>query len=318
MRVYHSIRINRKPQLCAELAKLGVSIEPRSGAESFVAEVDDSDPRWPEIYNLARACSAWIIDCVTYSNADIESADWLLAHAVGDVGYPQPSGDNGYLRETFNLENHCPRCGIGRIQRGPYRLSSEPKAKTIHFFAPQWDHQTIFARHQVRCVFEDNKLSGLAFTPIVKHRSGSPLESIIQLMPTAVLPAGLCVTGQKTVTCKPDNEEVLPIRNTPRDPRVSEETSQAIETVVGNWPRTFTPQTPYCGRVKYQIPYSRRVVQYRASVFIGAPDFVLSSELFGSGGHSDRQIVVSKKVANIVREQKWKGLRLEPIQLLSE
>ena len=205
MRVYHSIRINRKPQLCAELTKLGVSVEPRSGTESFVAEVDDSDPRWPEIYNLARACSAWIIDCVRYSNADIEAADWLLAHAVGDAGYPQPSGDNGYLRETFNLENHCPRCGIGRIQRGPYRLSSEPKAKTIHFFGPQWDHQTIFARHQVRSVFEDNKLTGLDFTP-----DPLALGSRSLALASAAAPE-LAATGGESATI--DLTDTLPLRS---------------------------------------------------------------------------------------------------------
>lgn len=318
MLIKHHIRISRKPQLCAELAKLGYSVIPRKSPNSFSVDVDDSDPRWPEVLALAQSHSAWIIDQVEYTPKDVETAEWLFAHSIGDAGYPMPSGDNGYLRRTFDLENYCPRCGVGRVQRDSYRLSSAPSAKALKFFAPQWHHQTIFARLEVRAAFEANGISGLAYLPVVKHRSRLPIEDVVQLLPTTVLAQGLVAEGQEMVTCKPDNEELRSISETSRDPRVSVETAQAIKDVVDAWPRTFTDQTPYCGRFKFHVPYPLRPVHYRPAAFVGAPDVVFSAEWFGSGGAAARQIIFSRKAAQIVMEHRWKGLRLEPIQLLPD
>jgi hypothetical protein len=72
----------------------------------------------------------------------------------------------------------------------------------------------------------------------------------------------------------------------------------------------------FCGRVKYHVPRSKRLVHYSRSAFEEAPDIVLSAEWFGSDAAASQHVIVSNKVAKIVLAHKWKGLKLDPIELV--
>ena len=218
----------------------------------------DDDPKWPDIRILTEQHDVRVVTGPEYSSEDIQSARWLFAHAVGDAGYPQPEAGFGYQAATFDLTQCCQRCGIGKVQTGPFRLKAEPKAKTVHFFAPQWEHQVIFARHEVIDAFRTQGVSGLDYVPPVKNKNGEQLESISQLLPKTTLCGGIVAVVQEQVTCKQFNEELKELK--------------------AKWqPRESSPSA-YCGRIKYHVPYGRRLVHYPSKAFDGAPDFVLSAD----------------------------------------
>lgn len=145
-------------------------------------------------------------------------------------------------------------------------------------------------------MLEAESVSGVHYLAPLKHRTGSPLETIVQMLPTSTLPDGLVAVVQEQVTCSSTDEEIR--RN--RSP----------STVRGGLDDGF------CGRVKYHVPYRRQLVHYSHSAFDGAPDVVLSAEWFGSGGAASQQVIVSNKVARLVLTHGWKGLELDPIELV--
>ena len=107
-------------------------------------------------------------------------------------------------------------------------------------------------------MFQEEGVSGIRYLPPVKHRTGDPLQSVVQMLPTTTLRDGLIAVVQEQVTCSPDDREM-----------------RSIQTIAE---RRGTGSYGYCGRIKYHVPYRRRLVHYSHSAFARAPDIVLSAE----------------------------------------
>ena len=183
---------------------------------------------------------------------------------------------------------------IGGRQRAPFRFRAEPKTRRSHFLQLNWVFDELFVRPAVRDILEKAHVSGIAFGRVVLHKTGRPLESIVQLLVPTLLPPGLAVDGLQPVTCKPNNEEPplpLPLQASLRYP----------------------PDYPYCGRVKYHWPPRLRL---RRTTFHAASDFAKSSEWFGSGGSASQAILCTGRVIGLVREHRWRGLRATPVELV--
>lgn len=71
---------------------------------------------------------------------------------------------------------------------------------------------------------------------------------------------------------------------------------------------------PFCGQIKYNFPQGQRM-SFNMEAFENAPDFIRTYEWFGSGGSSNRPILISEKVKNIIEKNKWRGAFLDPIEL---
>ncbi len=304
MRLLHHIRDHNKPEFTAALEKLGVRYKAKriggtgkiSAWDCFDLLVYDDDPAWPVLRDLATKHNVRVFHSPTFTSDDIASAPWLVASATADAGYPRPEKDFAYQAESFDLTHWCRRCGIGKVQIRPIRLKAEPKNKTAHFFAPQWLHQILFVRPEVRDVFEAERVSGARYLAPLIHRTSAPLTSLVQIIPTTTARNGMVGVVQEQVTCSPHNDEVSRLR-IPPDGRGS----------LGG---------EFCERVKYHIPKKRRIVHYSRHAFEDAPDIVLSAEWFGSGAAASQHVIVSNKVARLVLAHRWKGLDLEPIELV--
>ena len=220
-----------------------------------------------------------------------QASEWFNVGATSHFGYPQPEGS--YARTTYDVAGYCDRCGIGGVQRHPFRFRSEPKASRSQFLQLNWVFDELFVRPEVQTVFEREGVSGVGFGPALHHRTGRALESIQQLIVLTILPPGLQTEGLQTVTCKPDNEEA------------------ASESFGG--PKRYPPDYPFCGRVKYHWPQTLR---FARGTFAEAPDVAKSHEWFGSGGAADRAILVSQRIVDLIKAHKWRGLRTESVRLL--
>ena len=304
MRFRHHIKDHNKPEFTAALDKMGIRYKTKliegtgqtDAWDCFDLFVYDDDPRWPALRDLALEHNVMVFHGPAFTPNDIEAAPWLLASATADAGYPQPEARFEYEAESFDLRHWCRRCGIGKVQTHPIRLKAEPKNKTAHFLAPQWLHQVLFVRPEVRDVFEAEGVSGAQYLAPVMHRTGAPLMSLVQIVPTETAPDGMVGVVQEQVTCSPHDDELSRIR---------------IPSERGD-----SSSGGFCERIKYHVPGKRRIVHYSRGVFEGAPDIVLSAEWFGTGAAASQHIIVSNKVARLVLAHKWKGLELEPIQLV--
>lgn len=64
------------------------------------------------------------------------------------------------------------------------------------------------------------------------------------------------------------------------------------------------------------LPHTVGVLEYSEKLLLETEDFLLSKEWFGDGSMAYREILVSQKVSNLVLENRWRGIDLEPIKIV--
>ena len=226
-----------------------------------------------------------------FSKQDEENAEWFDI-GTGQFGYPQPEDD--YFELTYAKENVCFHCNIGKRQINEFRLRGEPKQKHSHFLGLNWVFDEIFIRDVVKDVFEKENIKGIHYSNPVLNKSGKPLETIQQIRVETILQPGLVTDNLKSENCVRPSEEWIAYR-LKTDP-----------TYLDN---------PFCGQKKYYYP-ERGFKTFKKEIFINQPDFVKTYEWFGNGGGATRPILISKKVRDIIKQQKWRGAYFEPIALV--
>jgi hypothetical protein len=71
-----------------------------------------------------------------------------------------------------------------------------------------------------------------------------------------------------------------------------------------------------CGNRKYEY-HNKGVMQYRRNPVMGHADFLFTQEWFGTGRKDAwREILVSQKVALVVIQEGWKGIRFKAVELV--
>lgn len=294
MKFSHRIAMRSDDPLWRDIESAGVPIDRSGSSLIWAANVTEDDPAWPEVRRILRDRPEFEVAKTIYTKGELDAAEWLQMSALGHHGYPQPAGDFGYKDRTYDVAEHCPICGIGAMQKAPFRLHAEPKARNSQFVQLNWVFDEFFVRSNARQGLESAGISGLAFVPPVLHKNDRPSAEVAQMQVATILPAALDTNGLAPVTCKAKNEEWRP-----DDPLRPAELSGA----------------PYCGRVKYHA-FHRGPLRFERAAFEGAPDVVKSHEYFGSGGAASRWVLVSQRFRQVVRKAKWRGLSFEPVELI--
>jgi hypothetical protein len=290
MRINHRIALRGDSPFWTEIQGLGLSFDPGLIA---VLNITEDDAAWPAVERLLslHGSPVHLINNL-FARKEIEEAEWLEARAKGHHGYPQPEDDFGYIQQTYDTSGYCPRCGIGGVQKAPFRLRAEPKAGHSHFLQLNWVFDELFIRREVCSALKVSAITGVSFVPPILHESSQPSERVVQMQIDTVLPGGPETSGLQPVTCKPNNEESAATAGT------------AIASRVG----------PYCHRIKHHR-MKKRPFRFTRDAFAGAPDVVKSAEWFGSGASAHRLIIVSRKFREIVSRRKWRGIAFEPIEV---
>ncbi|NHM07990.1 hypothetical protein G4D82_12215 [Flavobacterium sp. CYK-4] len=216
-----------------------------------------------------------------YEKRDFENAEWFIVN-TGSYQYPQP--EDGYLETTFNTNNYCKHCGIGKVQDAPYRLKTEPKQLNNQFWGLYWEYEPIFVRQAAKNIFEKENIKEISFSKPFLHRKNIEVESLHQMHINTILENGFDNHNAKTITCKINNEE-----DCNKDKNVI-----------------------CCGRIKYHHPLVGGYV-FNKDVFNPEIDIALTGEYFGSGSSANRLQIVSKKIKNLVEKNKLKGLQFIPV-----
>jgi hypothetical protein len=71
---------------------------------------------------------------------------------------------------------------------------------------------------------------------------------------------------------------------------------------------------PVCGTIKY-FAHMNGVMKYKKESLRADVDFIRTHEWFGSGYIAWREILVSNRIARLILDNKWEGVRLKVIEL---
>jgi hypothetical protein len=114
---------------------------------------------WPQVGAWIVANDALDIVRTEFSNAEIESAEWLRMRGEWHHGYPLPREELGYLIATYDLSEYCMECGVGAKQVAPFRMRGEPKWGRRGILQLNWVFGEYFVKPSVwRDVFEPHHI----------------------------------------------------------------------------------------------------------------------------------------------------------------
>jgi hypothetical protein len=182
MRIMHHVFIEADDKTRKEFDRLGVNVEFFDGRGTvrnhFVLDIAESDPSWTGVQK-------WIskrphVDSVSpsFSEAEVGAARWLQLFSDWHHGYPQPDDDFGYLDLTYDLSAYCSTCGIGAVQKAPFRMRREPRWGRRGILQLNWVFDEFFVTPGVwATVFEPR---GITCRPVLK-RGGAELDTVVQL-----------------------------------------------------------------------------------------------------------------------------------------
>lgn len=223
----------------------------------------------PRFLELKQAISKFKIEPqigTFYEKTDYSNAEWFIVN-TGEYQYPQPEDGFGYLKATFNLDNYCHLCDIGKVQNAAYRLKTLPKQPNNQFWGLHWAFEAIFIRQETKNILERENIKGIDFSNPILHKTNKPIEGFYQLHIKTILSKGFDSYNTKTITCKINNEENL-------------NTDKTLKC---------------CGQIKFHHPKIGGYL-FDKSIFDNDYDIVESNEYFGSGGSANRLQIFSKNL----------------------
>lgn len=114
-----------------------------------------------------------------YDKKDFAKSSLFVYVGVWENGYPMPDNNNGYKELTYDLSNYCTVCGVGKLQKAPFRIRKEPKWGSKMMFELNWVYDEIFVRKELyESVF---KKMGLEFYPVLLHKKETVIGNTVQL-----------------------------------------------------------------------------------------------------------------------------------------
>lgn len=146
-------------------------------------EMKDTDPGWDSFLSLAAEHGKDVVFSAEFTKAEIRAADWCMLQSDWHHGYPQP--ENGYEELVYDRSEECSACRVGRTQQAPFRMRGEPRWGRRSIMQMFWVYDAYFVKPETyRDVFEPVGVGSLE----VLKKSGTPLESVVQLTIEEVVP----------------------------------------------------------------------------------------------------------------------------------
>lgn len=194
---------------------------------------------------------------------------------LGGTGVVRPREPQGGYWSGEYYVNICSVCGSGWTQLAPFHLAKEPHVGR-NAFASFGSAYDLFAIKEVFDTFETAGIRGLGSQALLVGKDKHSAENVKQLLAKNVA-----------------------------------EPAIADELVEHEHYRRY--DCPGCGR-KWHLFYSRGMLPLRRSALRPGVDFQMTNEWFGSGRAARREILVSRRVVQLILDKKWKGAELSPVQ----
>lgn len=201
MRILHRIAFHADEDAIEELDRLHVKYNTRPAAPKWIwFDIAESDPAWPRLEPLLIVWGhqhAWIH--TEFTAREKREADLLEMMSTWNWDYPKPEKDGRYMAVTYDVSGYCRKCGMGAKQIAPFRFRGEPRWGRRHILQVNWVFDEYFVLPEV---WEDLfKKYGVQFLPVLKHQTGQPLETVVQLKIDTYATAPLKLDDAPYETC---------------------------------------------------------------------------------------------------------------------
>lgn len=195
MKIIHRVSDRGNHHRC--LRSLG--IEPKlTDGDFFSFDIEEASPFWPEVARLIHEWKAVDIVRTTFSHNELASAALLQLNPSWHHGYPQPEDE--YKKAIYDTAHYCEQCGVGGVQRAPFRMRGEPKWGTKQILQLNWVFGEYFVTPDTwERVF---KPLGVEQLLVFNHRTGLPLKTVVQLLVPARATAPIDPDRLPTETCQ--------------------------------------------------------------------------------------------------------------------
>ncbi|HMH23623.1 MAG TPA: hypothetical protein VK563_17675 [Puia sp.] len=181
MKIRHIVSHDWTLQQVKKLASLGIQAE--KGQYQIIIEEG-------EVFEKLRPyLKEWEVDTsvsTQYNKKDI-AASSLLAYIGSWVnGYPQPEDVPGYRALTYDLSGYCTECGMGAVQKAPFRIKA-PKWGEKKLFELNWVFDEIFVRQDIYdSLFMK---AGVDSWPVLSYKKDTVIDNVVQLkLPESKVP----------------------------------------------------------------------------------------------------------------------------------
>ena len=183
MLIVHNVLIGDvgNDDLIEALRLNGIEPSEKSGMW-FVIEMAEDNPKLPALLDVARRYRAPLSYGSRFSSDELNGAKflWLRVPLSGRRYYPEPKAMFITKQITYDKSGACPQCGLGERQVAPFRLKAKPRwRKGEEVTQLYWVEDEFFARPE----FWESTLRplGIKSRPVVYHKTGEPIENIVQL-----------------------------------------------------------------------------------------------------------------------------------------
>jgi len=161
----------------------------------------------PENATVLRLLDDWGIQKfvgTTYDKKDFQNCSLLVYVGVWENGYPMPDNNREYINLTYNTDEYCEICGIGKKQKAPFRVKSEPRWGNKSMFELNWIYDEIFVRKDIyESLFKN---AGLNCREVLLYKKEKVLENTVQLeIPKITIP--LDIGNQPYKICEKCNRK---------------------------------------------------------------------------------------------------------------
>lgn len=185
MHIAHRLTLRPTDSQRAQLAALGVTLPPGidlpgGGPRFVVVDIEERDPRWDAIQRLVQGWDVGDTVSTRFAAHEVSAAPWLAVIPDWHHGYPQPDAlDFGYLQATYDLRHHCGACGIGAVQKAPFKMKGEPTWGRRGILQLNWIFDEYFVTPDVWAgVFKPHGVASRA----VMSTKGVDLKTVVQLV----------------------------------------------------------------------------------------------------------------------------------------
>lgn len=266
---------DRVPELVDYLQKNSVNFDNTNGLVTF--DVLQSSVHWNTVQSYVQNHHLTCLSETSFSNKELENAEWLCVRSKWKCGYPVPESGFGYQGITYSNEHYCAACGGGLTQADSFRLRGVPKWGKRHFMMLNWVDDELFVDDIAKDVLESMKFTGLEFA-YVKNKNGTALLSgVYQLVISSQSNQGF-VHGE-----------------------------DSVQNVI---------VCPSCGRVKYH-PSGIGMYSFMYESLKDMTDICKTAEFFGWGKSTHQLILVRQSVYRTIADNHLdRGLVFSPINLV--
>ncbi len=135
-----------------------------------------------------------------FTQEEENNAERLVWAGTWANGYPMNDSDFGYQKTTYNDDNFCSTCGMGLIQKEPFRLKKAPNwGGSKKIFSLNWVYDELFVKKEVYETLFKSK--GIKFEKVLLYKKETVIEDTVQLiLPVTEVP--LNIEGYPYEICK--------------------------------------------------------------------------------------------------------------------